>query len=73
MSINSDEDYLLKGRSMEYLPPTSVALYHHALRAAYQAGHVWAQACGKDPVIPPENWGWSKTYWCVCSLSDRSG
>ena len=55
------ELFIKKGRSMESLPPTSADLYQHALRAAYQAGHVWAQACEKDPVIPPENWDWSKT------------
>ena len=51
------ELFTKKGRSMESLPPTSADLYQHALRAAYQAGHVWAQACEKDP----ENWDWSKT------------
>ena len=55
------ELFTKKGCSMESLPPTSADLYQHALRAAYQAGHVWAQACEKDPVIPLENWDWSKT------------
>ena len=42
--------------------PTPEDLYKHTLRATYQAGHVWAQACEKDPIIlPPENCGWSKT------------
>ena len=33
-----------KGRNLENIPPTQDALEQHALRTAYQAGFLWAQA-----------------------------
>jgi hypothetical protein len=48
-------------RSIECVPPTQGALEQHALRAAYQAGHVWAQALTAEQVLPsPGDWGWLK-------------
>jgi len=32
-----------KGRAIDGLPPTQAALLQHTKRAAYQAGHCWAQ------------------------------
>ena len=46
-----------KGRNLENIPPTQDALEQHALRAAYQAGFLWAQATVLKPVIPtPGEW-----------------
>ena len=48
------------GRNLENIPPTQDALEQHALRAAYQAGFLWAQATVLKPVIPtPGEWGWA--------------
>ena len=48
-----------KGRNLENFQPTQDALEQHALRAAYQAGFLWAQATVLKPVIPtPGEWGW---------------
>ena len=41
-----------KGRSIENIPPTSAALRQHVLRAAYQAGYVWAQSAVLRPALP---------------------
>ena len=39
--------------------PTEVALIEHTKRAAYQAGHCWAQSTLKYPKLPsPTDWGW---------------
>ena len=44
---------------MDALPPTEAALREHTKRAAYQAGHVWAQMFATVPRIPsPGEWGW---------------
>ncbi len=51
-----------KGRAMDGLPPTQAALVEHTKRAAYQAGHVWAQMFVTVPNIPsPGEWGWLQT------------
>ena len=48
-----------KGRSIENIPPTSAALRQHVLRAAYQAGYVWAQSTVLRPALPDATeWGW---------------
>ena len=48
-----------KGRSIDRLPPTQAALVEHIKRAAYQAGHCWAQAMIAAPELPfPSEWGW---------------
>ena len=77
-SVNRARQYLFtrKNRQMENLPPTTDALYQHVLRAALQAGHVWAQSLVLDPILPsPEDFGWKKadSKWEVrthswCSL-----
>ena len=52
-----------KGRSIECIPPTSAALFEHAKRVAYQAGHIWGQSLILSPDIPsPAEWGWIKGY-----------
>lgn len=43
------------------IPPTSAALSQHVKRAAYQAGHIWAQCTSKQVILPsPGDWGWQK-------------
>ena len=50
-----------KGRSMENLPPTQAAFVEHVKRAAYPAGHVWAQMLVAIPELPsPSEWGWEQ-------------
>ena len=50
-----------KGRQMDGLPPTQAALIEHIKRAAYQAGHTWAQMFVTTPEIPsPSEWGWQE-------------
>ena len=41
-----------KGHNLENIRSTQDALEQHALRAAYQAGFLWAQATVLKPVIP---------------------
>ena len=51
-----------KGRPMDGLPPSQAALVEHIKRAAYQAGHVWAQMFVAVPTLPsPSEWGWLQT------------
>ena len=53
--------FVKKNRTMESLPPTSDALYQHALRASYQAGYVWQQSLEAFQDLPsPEEWGWKR-------------
>ena len=48
-------------RQIENIPPTKAALFEHAKRAVYQAGHVWGQTILRDPQLPsPGLWGWKK-------------
>ena len=55
---------------MESLPLTYDALLQHTFGAAFQAGHVWAQALIPQQHLPsPTEWGWTKSdigyepYW----------
>ena len=53
------ELFTIGNKRLEKLPPTGAALRQHALRAAYQSGHIWGQSHEIDPVYPsPEVWGW---------------
>ena len=64
MSVNDARMQLFtqKGRTIDGLPPTKAALVQHTMRAAYQAGHCWAQAMVASPELPsPSEWGWNKT------------
>jgi len=46
---------------MDNLPPTQGALVEHIKRAAYQAGHVWAQMLVAIPELPSaQEWGWEQ-------------
>ncbi len=54
-----------KHRSYETIPPTKAALFQHAKRAVYQAGHVWNQALVSQPdPVSPSEWGWKKEGEC---------
>ena len=51
-----------KGRSLELIPPTSDALFHHMKRSVFQAGHVWGKSLVPCYVLPcPSDWGWKRT------------
>ena len=60
-----------KGRAIDGLPPTQAVFLQHTKRAAYQAGHCWAQTMIATPELPsPSEWGWNKNenggwkiYW----------
>jgi len=41
-----------KGRPIDGIPPTQVAIVGHTKRAAYQAGHIWAQMFVTVPNLP---------------------
>ena len=59
-----------KGRAIEGLTPTQAALLQHTKRAAYQAGHCWAQTMIAIPELPsPGEWGWNRNEnggWKIC-------
>lgn len=60
-SVNEARKQLFtqKNRTIDRLPPTQAALIEHIKRAAYQAGHCWAQAMIATPELPsPSEWGW---------------
>ena len=64
MKVNEARKHLFskKGRAMDALPPTEAVLIEHTKRAAYQAGHVWAQMFTTVPSLPsPSEWGWLQT------------
>ena len=49
-----------KNKNYDDIPPTEDALRMHALRATYQAGHIWSQSLVPNPQLPsPGNWGWN--------------
>ena len=55
------ELFTKKGRSIDRLPPTQAALVQHIKRAAYQAGHCWAQVMIVSPELPsPADRGWKR-------------
>ena len=55
------ELFARKQRPYDAIPPTRGALLEHIKRAAYQSGHVWAQAELCIQQVPsPEHWGWMK-------------
>jgi len=48
-----------KSRSIDSIPPTQAALLEHTKRAAYQAGHIWAQMFVAVPNLPSSSeWVW---------------
>ena len=59
-----------KGRASDGLPPTQAALLQYTKRAAYQAGHYWAQTMIATPELPsPSEWGWNineNDVWKIC-------
>ena len=59
-----------KGRCIDGLPPTQAALLQHTKRAAYQAGHCWAQTMIATPeLLSPSEWGWNRNEnggWKIC-------
>jgi len=76
------------GRSLFTIPPTEAALRQHALRAVYQAGHIWGKALDEipDPAPAPTSWGWKLEdgrlsphwttlthLWAACRSLDKCG
>ena len=56
------ELFIEENKDLESIPPTSAALFQHALRASYIAGYVWHQSLIPQPVLPTiEEWGWKTT------------
>ena len=71
IQVNVARKYLFchQGRSTDCLPPTQAALAEHIKRAAYQAGHVWAQMFSAIPNLPsPSEWEWLKEQMQVGKL-----
>ena len=55
-----------KGRAIDGFPPTQAALIQHTKRAAYQAGHCWAQMMVTALELQsPGDWG--------CKRKDKDG
>ena len=55
------ELFTQKGRSIEYFPPTSAALFQHTKRTVFQAAYVWGQTLQPYPELPdPYEWGWTR-------------
>ena len=55
-----------KNKTIDGLPPTQI---QHVKRAAYQAGHCWAQATIVTPELSsPSECGWKKNAngWGIC-------
>ena len=72
VEVNTARKHLFtqKSRCIDALPPTRAALLEHSKRAAFMAGHCWAQVATPCPQLPsPADWGWSKNdggwhvYW----------
>ncbi len=64
MNVNEARKQLFsqKGKPMDGLPPTEVALLEHIKRVAYQAGYVWAQMLIAVPNLPsPSECMWVQT------------
>ena len=50
-----------KGRAINNISPSSVALHQHIKRAAYQAGFCWSQSLVKlQETHPPISWRWKR-------------
>ncbi len=48
-------------RQIENIPPTRAALFQHAKRALFQAGHMWGKTLAVSYKVPsPTDWGWLK-------------
>ena len=43
VNLARKQQFSKKGRAIDGLPPTRAALIQHSKRAAYHAGHLWAQ------------------------------
>ena len=55
------ELFTQRGRSLEFIPPTSAALFQHTKRAVFQAAYIWGQALQRAPELPSAcKWGWTK-------------
>ena len=46
------EGFYYKGLDFDHLPPSSVALQQHVLRAIYQSGYVWGKCLQSNPEAP---------------------
>ena len=53
------QELFCQGKSIDSIPPTSVALMQDTLRAAFIAGHVLSQSTKRmQQLQTPEDWGW---------------
>ena len=64
-----------RGRAIGGLPSTQAALIQPIKKAAYQAGHCWAQMEIAAAELPsPSEWGWNKKAeggWEVCWTTNQ--
>ena len=60
--VDQARKYLFaKGRQLDRIAPTWVALLEHVRRAAFQAGHTWGQSLVAQQQLPSQShWGWTK-------------
>jgi len=79
MKVNEARKQLFsqKSRPIVGIPPTQAALVEHTKRAAYQAGHVWAQMFVAVPNLPSTykwqtaNGGW-EVKWTALPEASRA-
>lgn len=62
--------FATKNKLVQFIPPTFASLEQHALRAMYQAGHLWGNVMTSDPKQPPSPslWGWQFSNECWVPL-----
>ena len=58
--VNEARQHLFAHRSIECIPPSEAALLQQALRAVFQAGHIWGLGTRvPSPILPSaRKWGW---------------
>jgi len=55
--VNQARKFTQKGRAIDGLPPTQAALIQYIKRAAYHAGHCWAQMMmGVPELLSQSEW-----------------
>jgi len=59
--MRPEKNCLPRKTKIYQLPHTEAALLQHIKRAAYQAGHCWAQMMIVAPELPsPGDWSWKR-------------
>lgn len=57
------DSFTKKGRTIDSIPPTSVALYQHIKEMSFQADYSWQRSpeAQRDLPIQTDQWGWVKS------------